>query len=253
MQKKISIITICYNEPNVRLTCESVVNQTWQDFEWIVIDGASNKKTLDILEKYKHRMDYYCSENDSGVYNAMNKALRIAEGEYILFLNAGDYLCNKSTLKEILAHSFDKDIISCNELHIQKDETIQRCYAPEFVDKKFLITNTLRHQATFIKKNLFDKYGLYSEGLKVASDYEKWIVFLLVNSCSYKRIDVDCDVFDPNGLSSNKNKKNQIIHEKERKQILATYFTQKEIDTAVLGNVKYSLKEKLFSIAIYLV
>ena len=61
--KKLSVVTICYNEPNLEETCKSIVNQTWQDFEWIVVDGASNKETLDIFEKYKHRIDKFISEN----------------------------------------------------------------------------------------------------------------------------------------------------------------------------------------------
>ena len=67
---KVTIITICYNEPNLEQTCESIVNQTWQDFEWIVIDGGSNKETLDVFEKYKHRIDKFVSEPDNGIYNA---------------------------------------------------------------------------------------------------------------------------------------------------------------------------------------
>lgn len=88
--KKLSIITICYNEPHVEDTCKSIVNQTWQNFEWIVIDGKSNEETLNIFEKYRYRIDTFISEPDKGIYNAYNKGIKLARGEYVQFLNAGD-------------------------------------------------------------------------------------------------------------------------------------------------------------------
>ena len=86
----LTIITVCRNEPNIERTCESIVSQTWQDFEWIVVDGASTDGTLDILEKYKDRIDVFVSEPDTGIFNAMNKGIRLAHGEFLNFMNGGD-------------------------------------------------------------------------------------------------------------------------------------------------------------------
>ena len=98
---KVSIITICYNEPDLEKTCESIVNQTWQDFEWIVVDGGSNQETIDIFEKYKARIDEFISESDNVRYNAMNKGIKLAQGEYLNFLNAGDYYFYNDALKDV--------------------------------------------------------------------------------------------------------------------------------------------------------
>ena len=108
---KFSIITICYNEPNLEKTCKSIVNQTFQGFEWIVIDGGSNRQTLDIFEKYKDRIDYFVSEKDNGRYHAMNKGLRVAKGEYVNFMNAGDYFNGHDVLEKIIHFGLDKDIV----------------------------------------------------------------------------------------------------------------------------------------------
>ena len=85
MAYPISIITVCYNEPNLEATCESVVAQTEQNFEWVVIDGGSDIKTQRIWQKYRHRINKFVSEKDSGIYNAMNKGIRLAtEGKKII-------------------------------------------------------------------------------------------------------------------------------------------------------------------------
>ena len=99
--KKLSIITICYNEPDLEKTCRSIVNQTWQDFEWIVIDGGSNEETLAIFDKYKYRIDKFVSEPDNGIYNACNKGIKLAESEYVQLLNAGDSYYDTKVLEDV--------------------------------------------------------------------------------------------------------------------------------------------------------
>ena len=98
--KKLSIITICYNEPNLEETCKSIVNQTWQDFEWIVVDGGSNEETQKIWDKYKYRIDKFISEPDNGRYNAMNKGIAQAHGEFLNFMNSGDFFYNNLFIRK---------------------------------------------------------------------------------------------------------------------------------------------------------
>ena len=100
---KISIITICYNEDRVEDTCKSVIAQTFKDYEWIFIDGGSNEKYLEIHDKYKSYMSVFISEKDSGIYNAMNKGLSFATGEFVVFMNAGDcfYDETENILKDV--------------------------------------------------------------------------------------------------------------------------------------------------------
>ena len=244
---KLSIITICYNEPNLERTCQSIVNQTWQDFEWIVIDGGSNDDTQKIWDKYKYRINKFISEKDSGIYNAMNKGIRLASGEYLIFLNAGDFYDNKNVLKNIMKNDFDKDIISCDIKFLKKNNKIQKWTSPETVNDEFLILYSLPHPATFIRKNLFDKYGLYNEDYKIVSDYEKWIQFIKIHNCSYKHIPIFCSVFNCMGISSSNNE----LRFKEKSEILQKYFTQEAIMRSENSNrvvSKYTLLQKIFSI-----
>ena len=103
MYKKptLSIITVCLNEPLLQRTCESIVNQTFQNFEWIVIDGGSNEATLNIFERYKYRINYFVSESDGGIYFGMNKGIQQAHGTWLNFMNAGDLFINYNILNII--------------------------------------------------------------------------------------------------------------------------------------------------------
>src|SRR4051812_11860469 len=102
MSKKISIITINYNDKEgLRSTIDSVITQSFRDFEFLVIDGNSSDGGKEVLEEYKSHIDYCVSEPDTGVYNAMNKGIRAATGDYLLFLNSGDVLYNNDILARV--------------------------------------------------------------------------------------------------------------------------------------------------------
>lgn len=245
VHNKLSIITICYNEPNLEKTCESIVNQTWQDFEWIVIDGGSNEETQKIWNKYKYRIDKFISEPDNGIYNAMNKGIKIATGEYLNFLNAGDYYNDSNVLKYVTKNCLKIDIEYLN-LKVINPDNITKIYTyPKVIDKNFLITYSLPHPSSFIKKALFDKYGLYDEEYIIISDWKKWIEFIYIHKCSYKHINHTCSVFNINGISSINNE----LSCKERNEVLSKYFTQEEIELAYkLQKINYTFLEQIFSI-----
>ena len=123
---KISIITINYNDKyGLSRTIDSVLNQTYEDFEYIVIDGNSNDGSKEILKNHDLSIDYWVSEPDSGIYNAMNKGIRVAKGDYLLFLNSGDYLCDNDTI-----HNVAKEIDGGKDLYygnaIFKRDTLER-------------------------------------------------------------------------------------------------------------------------------
>ena len=98
MQNLLSVITVCRNEPFIESTCKSVCAQTNQDFEWIIVDGASTDGTLDKIRPYRGRADILISEPDAGIYPAMNKGIGLARGKYLLFLNGGDLLYKRYNL-----------------------------------------------------------------------------------------------------------------------------------------------------------
>ena len=179
----LSIITVCYNEKEVERTCKSITEQTFKDFEWIVIDGGSNAETLKILEKYKFKMDFFVSEKDTGIYNAMNKGIAQAKGIWLNFMNAGDAFFENTSLEKLFfknANSFKKnDVVYCNSLS-HKDNG--KTYTTNFykkLDYPFWCENCISHQASFIKKELFEKFGPYSEEYKISGDLDKWLLFLL--------------------------------------------------------------------------
>jgi len=234
---KISIITVCYNAPNLRQTCDSVIEQTFQDFEWLVIDGGSDKKTLDIFEKYRDRIDFFVSEKDNGIYNAMNKGIAHANGEYLLFLNAGDFLYSKYALERFVDEGLDKDIIYAN---IQSYACGIAIMQPDVLDIKFWLKSTLPHQATLIRAELFKLYGPYNENYKIVSDYEKWVQWIYVNHCSYKHINFMSSVFDCTGASSSNN------YDAERTDVITKYIDKSEIDA--FSNSRKSLLQKIFSV-----
>lgn len=245
---KLSIITVCYNEPNTQKTCESIINQSWQDFEWIVVDGGSNEETQKIWNKYKHRIDKFISEPDNGVYNAMNKGINLAHGKYLLFMNAGDYFYNNDVLQNTIAvDDSDIDILYGNEYLITGKNKNKISKMPANISKTFLLNKSLRHQSTFIKSNLFQKFGLYNENYKIVSDWEKWLVFY-TGGATFKLLLPPVACFNCNGVSGT-DSKYIALHYTEREMVLKQYFTPKEVQKS-LAKLKqhYTFLERLFSI-----
>lgn len=222
---KISVITICYNEKNVEETCISVVNQTFEDFEWIVIDGGSNNDVLNIFQKYKDRINIFISEKDNGIYNAMNKGIKLSKGDYLLFLNAGDSLFDKNSLIKVSRFLGKEDIIYGNLKTIQNGKSnIQKF--PQKIPYYWLAYYALPHPSSFFKKELFDKHGLYNENYKIVSDWEKYIEFIDINKCSYRHIPITVSTFYCNGISSTLND----LQQKERDDVIKKLYGNVEIE-----------------------
>lgn len=216
--QKISIITINYNNlEGLKRTVESVVNQTWNEFEYIVIDGGSTDGSVDYIESQNEHIDYWLSEPDKGIYNAMNKGICKANGEYLLFLNSGDHLYIDTVLQKNKSSIENYDLIYFNWLVVGKNFTRIVTY-PDKLKFSHLFFNALPHQATFMKKELFDRIGLYDENLKIASDWKFMIVALFKHNCSYKHINDTFSTFYLDGIS------NQVDSSDEREQVLREYF-----------------------------
>lgn len=246
MTYPISIITVCYNEPNLEATCESVVAQIEQNFEWIVIDGGSDEKTQRIWQKYRHRINKFVSEKDSGIYNAMNKGIRLATGEYLLFLNAGDALEDAEVINNIIKMKLDRDIVYGDVRPVGRGDGKRVQTFPDFIERSYWIRHTICHNATFVKKSLFDEFGLYDETLRIVADWKKWLEFFLLRKCSYKHISLTVTRFDENGISTDPKRRWLLM--KEREIILKDYFSLKEIKQEE-NRVKYNnFWERLFSV-----
>lgn len=201
---KCSVITVCKNSENIAETCKSVLSQTFKNFEWIVIDGASAPETLEILEKYREKMAVFISEEDTGTYNAMNKGIACSRGEWLIFMNGGDAFADPFVLENIFSgNNEDGADLLCGNTKIINPQTfkvIREWNAPRRVNLKLFATGSISHQATFIKKSLFDEFGGYNETMKIAADYEKWLVFL-IHGKKFKRIRRTICHFSAGGIS----------------------------------------------------
>lgn len=194
---KISIITINYNnKEGLRNTIESVVTQTYTDYEYIIIDGGSNDGSIDIIRQYADKISYWVSEPDKGIYNAMNKGIVQARGEYLNFMNSGDVFYNNETLASVV-DTLDADIVSGKTYY----EGGVHGFFKDKITMLDLYRKTLPHQASFIKRNLFDKRK-YDETLKIASDWKFFVEAIVFDNCSFRNIDNIICAFDGKGISA---------------------------------------------------
>jgi len=221
---KLSIITVNYNNlEGLKKTVESIVNQTWQEFEYIVIDGGSTDGSKEYLESQSTKIDYWVSEPDKGVYNAMNKGIAKATGEYLLFLNSGDVLYNNNVLLETKkALLLDMDIVYGDLWIISGLDKGFRNRYPDFIDFPFLKQTSLGHPSTFVKKKIFYTYGLYRTDLKIVSDWAFFIKVLGKHEVSHCKIDHIIATFYEGGLSTSTVYHKQ--HIEERKKVLLEMF-----------------------------
>lgn len=228
---RLSIVTVCLNRASdIAQTCESVAGQTWRGFEWIVVDGASTDGTLKILETYRQHCTALISEPDRGIYNAMNKGLALAKGEYVLFLNGGDRLSSNDILEKSFAAAGHDACVFYGDILLERDDTIiERAAAPsaEDVDFLFFASGAIPHPASFIKRSLFEQYGFYDESYRIVGDVERWMVFAK-NGCSFDRIDAAVTVFKLGGVSDDKQPTNQ-IRLAEMDRALKTHYTADEV------------------------
>lgn len=220
--RKLSIITINYNNlEGLKRTVESVVNQTWKEFEYVVIDGGSSDGSAEYIESQNDKIDYWISESDSGVYNAMNKGIDVASGEYLLFLNSGDHLFNDEVLLKCNVNLTFYDLITFN-IQIIDDKCSKIICYPDKLRFSYLYFNAVCHQSTFIKKELFAFVGLYDENLKIASDWKFMILALFKYNYSYCKVNETLAAYYLDGISSDK--ENREILDNERKYVLEKYF-----------------------------
>ena len=198
----LSIITINKNNAiGLEKTCISVTTQIFTDFEWIVIDGASDDNSIEIINDYSNKINYWISESDTGIYNAMNKGIKKANGEYLLFLNSGDCLVTPQTLENLLLEIKNNpvaDIYYSDRINANGTIFIY----PKFLDVNYLVKRTLSHQNTLIKKQLFYDHGFYNENLKIASDWEFFLKEIWIYKSIFSYINTKISIFDLNGIGS---------------------------------------------------
>ncbi len=240
---KLSIITINFNNlKGLEKTIESVISQTYNNLEYIVIDGGSSDGSKNLIEKYASKISYWVSEPDKGIYNAMNKGILKARGEYLLFLNSGDCLVNNEVLDAVDSCLDQSSILYGNGVIIGEGNKEILIKIPDQLTLKYFTKASLFHPSTFIKRELFDTYGLYNEQNKIVSDWEFFLKTIVVNEVSTKKIDLVVSEVEDGGMS--RDVKNTALLWEEIGNGLKRYYSEEEIQKAkeveILDNKKFT-------------
>ena len=206
---KLSIITINYNNRDgLQKTIDSVVSQTWRDFEWIVIDGGSTDGSKELIEKYQEHFAYWCSEPDKGVYNAMNKGVAKANGEYLNFMNSGDIFHDAFVLGNVFKEDIVADILIGQVVTVGENKIINQQANLDF----WRVLAGFCHQGTFVKLKHLKMYP-FDESLKIVSDWKLWIQTIVFDNCKVQWLDIIVADYDMTGISSKENKLDNIERE----------------------------------------
>lgn len=218
----ISIITVNFNDAaGLEKTAQSVFQQTYPHLEYIIIDGGSTDGSKKVIEQIEHKLSYCVSEQDTGIYNAMNKGIRKAVGDYLLFMNAGDVFTSGDVLNQMVLQSKNQDLIYGDIQWIENGEEYPGVF-PETLTFGYLMFHSLPHQGTLIRRTVFEEAGYYDEDRRIISD---WVFFLLAvckHNCSYGKVPVLVARCDRHGISCKPENLAQIVQEKE--EVLQLYF-----------------------------
>lgn len=201
---KISIITVNYNDKiGLNKTIESVKNQTLKNFEFIIIDGGSTDGSAALIEQHNAIISYWVSEKDSGVFNAMNKGIKAATGDFVLFMNGGDCFYSNSVLEEIESElNADFDIYYGDNYKVSPSSKRLKTY-PEKLNFSFFYSSSINHQSTFIRKSLFEDHFYYNENYRIASDWEFFAYTICYANVPTKYLKKTIAIYDFTGISSN--------------------------------------------------
>jgi glycosyltransferase involved in cell wall biosynthesis len=205
---KISIVTVCYNaEKTIENTIKSVISQTYKFIECIIIDGNSTDGTLNIIKRYKDNVDFFISEKDNGIYDAMNKGIKKASGDIIYFLNSDDRLYDHKVIEDIVKQFKGEKGLDIVYGKVQGENfppNVKRSYDRscvfEFKSKRDLLKTVICHQRVFSKKELFQKIGLFNTRYKIYADYD-WFLRNFNKGVKIKFFDRFVAYYNCQGLS----------------------------------------------------
>ena len=272
---KLSIITINRNNAaGLRKTMESVFSQTYREFEYIVVDGASADESVEVIneltsERVNELKNFtWISEPDTGIYNAMNKGIEIAEGRrvvnsfnqsersvcegkgnedgYVLMLNSGDYLVDEHVVERIMPELHTEEIIQGNVIEDYPDKTIRfRGYGKSDISFIDVMDDNFPHQAMFIRLETMNKYGYYDDSYKKGADTYFFITALGLGNATYRYVDIDITNFDVNGISAMRDPKWIKIDQEEDTRWYGDHVSKRLMDFYQMAPKKMLLYDRL--------
>jgi len=204
----ITIVTVVYNgQEHLEETILSVINQTYTNIEFIIIDGGSTDNTIDIIRKYEHAIDYWVSEKDEGIYDAMNKASELANGKWVNYMNCGDSFCNNEIIEKIQFNHYSKYVMIYGNAKIfsgdKKFIKLQKSFKMSKFNLTVFITGVVCHQAVFYNKDIKFKYP---NKYKIKGELYSYFEYLSHGKAL--RLDLDICNFFLDGLGSRKTEEN---------------------------------------------
>lgn len=209
------------NADGLQKTMQSVLEQSFTKYEYIIIDGGSTDKSVSLIEASADKLSYWVSEKDKGIYNAMNKGIEKAKGKYLLFLNSGDYFIGPDVLSELINAGSDEDLLY-SDMILQKENVRTQWALPDKLSFSFFLKSSLPHASCLIKGSLFEAIGNYSEEYKIVSDWEFFFKAVHKYQCTYKHIPINCVIFNMDGVSTKDENAGIIV--KERNAVVHKHF-----------------------------
>lgn len=253
----ISVITVAYNNRfGLEETIKSVINQTFKNFEFIIIDGNSTDGSKELLESYSSQINFWISEPDKGIYNAMNKGIANAKGEYLIFMNSGDRFSSSEILESIAPHFNNEDIVYGNAYYELENRKKYEYRIPSRITIGSLLKEPICHQSAFFKKELFDKYGMYDENNRIASDWTFMMDLFIHHNISQKYVNEFISIFEKIGISNtntdlsfSEQKKYLAENVSEEIQNMAKYFDEySKFYNGKPGIMLRNFKDKIYSL-----
>jgi glycosyltransferase involved in cell wall biosynthesis len=215
---KISVITVCFNESKekIKYTFDSILNQNYSPLEFIVIDGGSGKKTLQSLQEWATNIDQFLSEPDKGIFDAMNKGLKLARGEWICFMNVGDAFYNNESLSNMMQQDHNKADILYGDVFKADFGFIK---SPRKLSNYVFYDSGICHQAMITRKSVFENIGGFDLSTNLYGDAD-WVMRAFGFGVKYKHIPEVMCFYAGGGVSSD-----QTVLSQERRNYLKKYFT----------------------------